>query len=76
MVKTATIRLGKVVPKACKVIIHSGGRPIARAVIMGVTYKHIYELADEDARKDGYDSAEQLIKGLEKLYGRSIYRSR
>ncbi|MEM4464205.1 MAG: ASCH domain-containing protein [Ignisphaera sp.] len=70
--KTTTIRLGKVVPKAREVIIHSGGRPIAKAVITGVTYKHVYELTDEDARKDGYDSAEQLIKDLEKLYGRSI----
>lgn len=70
--KTSTIRLGRVVPRVREVMIHSGGRPIAKAVIKRVIYKHIYELDDEDARRDGYDSVEQLIKGLEKLYRRSI----
>ncbi len=70
--KTTTIRLGKIVPKTHEIMIHSGGRPIAKALIKKVVYKHIYELSEEDAKKDGYESIEELVKSLENLYGRPI----
>ncbi len=67
--KRATIRLGKVIPKYDEVIIHSWGRPIAKAKITKVTYKKVRELTDEDAKKDGFNSKEELIKELRRVYG-------
>jgi hypothetical protein len=67
-VKTATIRLGKVVPRSREIIIHGGGRPIAKALIEKVEYKRVKELTAEDASNDGYGSVEELIKALGELY--------
>jgi len=70
--KRSTIRLGKVVPRYDEIIIHGGGRPIAKARIVRVAYKRVKELTDEDAKKDGYSSVEELIRDLERVYGRKI----
>jgi len=69
-VKKATIRMGIVVPKYDEVIIHGGGRPIAKAKITEVTYKKVSELTDADAALDGFNSREELIEALKKVYGR------
>lgn len=66
--KTATIRLGKIVPKVRELIMHSGGRPIAKVRIKSVVYKRISELNEDDVKKDGYSSVAQLIEDLERLY--------
>ncbi|HIP57658.1 MAG TPA: ASCH domain-containing protein [Ignisphaera aggregans] len=71
--KTTTIRLGRVVPKHDEIIIHGGGRPIAKAKIKRVVYKRVRELTEEDARKDGYNSLEELLQDLENVYGRRVY---
>ena len=71
--KTTTIRLGRVVPKHDEIIIHGGGRPIAKAKIKRVVYKRVRELTEEDARKDGYNSLEELLQDLEDVYGRRVY---
>lgn len=71
-IKTTTIRLGKVVAKCNKVIIHSGGKPVAEALIKNIAYKKICELTDEDAKKDGYNSVEELISDLKSIYGSNI----
>lgn len=71
-VKTTTIRLGKVIPKSSLVIIHSEGRPIAEAVIKSVVYKKVGELTEEDAKRDGYRSLEELLKDLERIYNVKI----
>ena len=71
-VKTSTIRLGKVVPKSKEIIIHSGGRPIAKAIIENVEYKRVKDLTNEDAKCDGYNSVEELLKSLEKLYNTKV----
>jgi len=70
--KKSTIRLGRVVPRYDEVIIHGGGRPIAKAKIVRVVYKRVKELTDEDAKKDGYANVDELVKDLEKVYGRKI----
>ncbi|RLG78163.1 MAG: ASCH domain-containing protein [Thermoprotei archaeon] len=70
--KTTTIRLGEVVPKYDEIIIHGGGRPIAKAKITSVKVKRIKELTEEDAKKDGYSSLEELLKDLERVYSRKI----
>lgn len=67
--KSATIRLGIVKPKYNEIIIHGGGRPIAKAIIEGVIYKKIRELTDEDAILDGFQSKDELIHELKRLYG-------
>ena len=67
--KRATIRLGKVIPKYNEVIIHSWGRPIAKAKITKVTYKRVRELTDEDAKKDGFNNREELMEELRRVYG-------
>lgn len=69
-VKKATIRMGIVVPKYDEVIIHGGGRPIAKAKITEVVYKKVSELTDADAALDGFKSREELIEALKKVYGR------
>ena len=38
--KNSTIRLGKVIPKHNEIIIHGGGKPIAKARIKNVIYKN------------------------------------
>jgi len=70
--KRSTIRLGKVIPRYSEVIIHGGGRPIAKARIVRVVHKKVRELTEEDARKDGYESLDELLKDLERVYGRKI----
>ncbi|MCS7128209.1 MAG: ASCH domain-containing protein [Sulfolobales archaeon] len=67
--KIATIRLGVIRPKYSEVIIHGGGRPIAKAKIVKVYYKRIKDLTDEEARMDGFLSKEELIDELKGIYG-------
>lgn len=71
-VKTTTIRLGKVIPKCREIIIHSEGRPIAEAKIKNTIYKKVKELTDEDAKKDGYSSVDELLNDLKNIYGVDI----
>ncbi|MEM0489993.1 MAG: ASCH domain-containing protein [Ignisphaera sp.] len=73
-VKTTTTRLGKVIPRLRTVIIHSDGKPIAEALIKNVTYKKVCELTDEDAKRDGYNSVEELLNDLRNIYGRDIHQ--
>ncbi len=68
--KKATIRLGIVRPKYREVIIHGGGRPLAKALIEGVEVKRVRELTDEDARLDGFRSRRELLEALRRAYGR------
>ena len=67
--KKATIRLGKVIPKYDEVIIHSWGRPIAKAKIVKVVYKRIRELTNGDAWKDGFKTRDELLRELRRVYG-------
>ncbi len=67
--KSTTIRLGIVKPRYREVIIHGHGRPLAKAEIVGVKVKKVRELSDEDARRDGFSSVEELLEALRKVYG-------
>lgn len=67
--KRATIRKGLVKTKYPEIIIHGGGRPVAKARIKAVTYKRVGELTDGDARLDGFSSRDELIKELKRVYG-------
>ncbi|MEM1735049.1 MAG: ASCH domain-containing protein [Desulfurococcaceae archaeon] len=68
--KKATIRLGIVKPKYKELILHSDGKPIAKVLVKNVYYKRIYELNDEDAVKDGFSSVHELLRDLERIYGK------
>ncbi len=67
--KRATVRKGLVKTKYPEIIIHGGGRPVAKARIKAVIYKKVGELTDEDARLDGFNSREELIRELRRVYG-------
>ncbi len=67
--KTLTIRYGIVKPKYREIIIHGGGRPIAKAEIVRVYHKKVKELTDNEALKDGFSSREELLRELNEIYG-------
>ncbi len=67
--KRATVRKGLVKTKYPEIIIHGGGRPVAKARIKAVTHKRVGELTDEDARLDGFNSRDELIRELRRVYG-------
>jgi len=67
--KRATIRRGIYKPRYEEVIIHAGGRPIAKARITRVYYKKLKELGEYEARIEGYERVEDLIKELKNVYG-------
>ncbi len=69
-IKRATIRLGIVKPRYNEIIIHGGGRPVAKVRITKVRYKKLNELTDEDAKMDGFNSLEELLHHLRKAYGK------
>ncbi len=68
--KKTTIRLGIVNVKYSEVIIHSGGRPVAKARITFRNIKKVGELTDEDARLDGFPDKRTLVRELKRVYGR------
>ncbi len=68
--KKTTIRLGIVKPKYRDVILHGGGSPVALIRITGVQVKKVKDLTDEDALRDGFRARKELIKALEKAYGK------
>ncbi len=67
--KKSTIRLGRWIPKYEEVTFHGGGRPFAIARITNVTYKKFSELTEEDAKKDGLSSLDELKNELKRVYG-------
>lgn len=67
--KRATIRLGVVRVKYDELIVHGGGRPVAKVRVTNVHYKRLRELTDEDARKDGFRNRQELIRALRDVYG-------
>lgn len=67
--KKATIRRGIYRPKYEEIIIHAGGRPIAKARITRVYYKKLRELSEYEARIEGYDNIDHLKKELREVYG-------
>lgn len=67
--KKATIRKGIVKPKYAEVIVHAGGRPIAKIKVTRVYYKKVSELGDYEARLEGYESVDELLRDLKRAYG-------
>lgn len=67
--KKATVRLGKVKVDSREVFIHAGGQIVAKAIVKSIRYKKVKELNDEDAKLDGLNSRDELLKVLKRLYG-------
>lgn len=67
-VKRATIRRGIVRPRYKEVIIHAGGRPVAKAKILRVYHGKLRELGEYEAKLEGYESAKELIDDLKRIY--------
>ena len=44
-------------------------KTFAKARIDKVVVKRLKELSDEDAKKDGFESREDLIRALKRIYG-------
>lgn len=68
--KKATIRKGLVKVKYEELIVHGAGRPVAKVRVRDVIYKRLSELTDDDAKLDGFKSKEELLRELERTYGR------
>jgi len=67
--KKATIRKGIYKPRYSEVIIHAGGRPVAKARITRIYYKKLRELSEYEARLEGYNSIDELMSELRRVYG-------
>ncbi len=68
--KITTVRRGiKSYPVGRVVELTAGGSTFALARVKKVVVKRIKELNDEDARKDGFDSKDELLSALKKIYG-------
>ncbi len=68
--KVTTIRKGiKSYPVGRIVDLTVNYTPFARARVEKVVVKRVSELTDEDARRDGFSSKDELIKALRKIYG-------
>ena len=69
--KTSTIRVGKYsIKKGRSFYIHARGHVLGKAVVTNVKIKHLKELTDEDAKRDGFKNKKELLKALKKHYGK------
>lgn len=69
--KRATIRVGDTGLKAGdEVFVHCGGYLLGKVRIVGVSRKRVKDLTEEDARKDGFASLEELLGALKRHYPR------
>jgi len=68
--KKTTIRKGiKSYPVGKVVELTSDSKQFAMAKVRKVVVKRVSELSEEDAKIDGFDSREDLIKALRRIYG-------
>ncbi|MCS7139077.1 MAG: ASCH domain-containing protein [Candidatus Nezhaarchaeota archaeon] len=69
-VKKQTIRLSTNLKEGDEVQIVAGKEVLGIAKIVKVERKMFEELTDEDARKDGFENLNQLMKALKRHYGK------
>ncbi len=68
--KVTTIRKGiKTYPVGRIVDLTVNNKTFAKAKIDKVVVKRVKELNDEDAKKDGFESRDELIRALKRIYG-------
>jgi len=67
--KLATVRAGNVKYRPGDIVlVHCGGLVLGRAKIARVERKKLIDLSEEDARKDGFSSLQELLKALRQHY--------
>jgi len=67
--KRATVRAGNVKYRPGDIVlVHCGGLVLGRARITRVERKELIDLSEEDARKDGFSSLQELLKALKQHY--------
>ncbi|ADB58139.1 ASCH domain-containing protein [Archaeoglobus profundus] len=68
--KITTVRKGvKSYPVGKIVELTVNYKPFAKARVKKVVVKRVKELTDEDAIRDGFESKEDLLNALKKIYG-------
>ncbi len=68
--KITTVRKGvKSYPVGRIVELTVNYKPFAKAKVKKVVVKRVKELTDEDAVRDGFESKEDLLNALKKIYG-------
>ncbi len=67
--KTATIRTQCYVKEGEEVFVHCGGKIIGTAKIKKVEERSLEEIDDETAKADGFESREELLEEIKRLYG-------
>lgn len=68
--KKTTVRKGiKSYPVGRVVELTAENRQFALAKVKKVVVKRTSELTDEDAKVDGFENKEELVKALKKIYG-------
>ncbi len=75
-VKKQTIRLSTRLKEGDEVKIIAGGEVLGTAKITKVEKKTLDELTDEDAKRDGFENLNQLVKALRRHYGRISDKSK
>ncbi|AKG90859.1 ASCH domain [Geoglobus ahangari] len=69
--KVTTVRKGiKRYPVGRIVDLTADNKPFARARVDKVVVKRVKELTDDDAKLDGFESREELIEALKRIYGK------
>jgi hypothetical protein len=67
--KTTTIRLSTDLNEGDTVEVYVGHVRIGKALIKKVYKKKLSELSEEEIKSDGFQSKEDLIRNLVKIYG-------
>jgi hypothetical protein len=70
--KVTTIRLISNVKVGDLVDIIAGDLKVGTAIVENVEVKKLRDLTDVDAINDGYNTKEELIKDLLKIYGKKV----
>lgn len=70
--KESTIRLNTSLKKGDVVDIVAGMVKIGTARVESVEEKSVSQLTDEDARRDGFETREELVRALKRIYGKKI----
>ncbi|MEM0377145.1 MAG: ASCH domain-containing protein [Thermofilum sp.] len=66
--KTTTIRRGIVTPSKDHVYLACDGKVLGEARISSLRFVKIKDLTDADAKRDGFESRDELLKALREIY--------
>jgi len=66
--KTTTIRRGIVTPSKDHVYLACEGKVLGEARISSLRFVKIKDLTDADAKRDGFESRDELLKALREIY--------